>query len=882
MDIKRIQKSPGLRRLLAALLLGVVASAGAATYTVTNANDNGIGSLRQAMADANANAGADLIDFNIAGTPPFTITLATVLPPVLETVSIDATTQPGWSNKPIVVLNGLSLATANGLTLNAGGNTIRGLVIRSFSKFGIEALSAAAGSNTIQGCFIGTDANGTLSMPNLSGGIHIGASSDNLIGGTNLFAGNVISGNTNDGIWIDGSPASARNVIAGNWIGTTWGGTAVLWNSKQGIRISAAQFTVVGGAVPGARNIISGNVESGVAIEGITSTNNRVMGNYVGLNGAGTGAIANGQYGVRFVMGAKFNTVGGTNIGEGNVISGNLKSGVDMNTGSRDNTIQGNLIGTSRFGTNAVPNSELGVAMSGTTNNLVGGTVAGARNIISGNANDGVALVDFGARSNRIEGNFIGVDISGTNKLGNGKAGIWVTNSPFNSIGSAVPGGGNVISGNGAHGISLHSAGAASNLVAGNLIGTDSTGTKGLGNGGLYYGIAMERTPGNIIGGLIPTARNVISSNNTGIYMAGTGASNNVILGNYIGSDITGMNPISNQKDGIVIGNSSMPTEILRNNVIGGSVAGAANVIVSHGSSAFRSGIYAGSTVGTVIQGNLIGVKADGVSPLGNVGHNVELDMVTGTVVGGTNPLAWNVIAHAVDGLRSGIRLRTSGTGNVILGNSIYSNGFMGITFSGTLVTPNDVGLCDADTGPNNKLNYPVIQSAVSDGITTAARGYLDSAAGQTYTLQFYASPRANPTGYGEGKLFLGTGTVTLGGVCSNSFVATMPAGAPAGWVVSATATDSANNTSEFSLAVSVGTPPSVFIQPDLADSSTLSWLVTNGLGSAWQLVESAELSPPVVWIPVTNTPTVASNGTWFTLNLSSTNSTRFFRLRFQ
>lgn len=834
------------------------------------------------MTDANANAGADIIDFNIAGAPPFTIALGTALPPVLETVSIDATTQPGYSNKPMVVLNGASLSSANGLNLNAGGNIIRGLVIRNFPKYGIEALSALAGSNTVQSCFIGTDANGTVSQPNLFGGIHIGASSDNLIGGTNLFSGNVISGNSNDGIWIDGSPTSARNAVIGNWIGTSWGGTAALGNQKQGIRISAAQSTVVGGAVPEARNIISGNLESGVAIEGTASTNNRVMGNYVGLNGTGTAAIANSQYGVRLVTGTRFNTVGGTNIGEGNVISGNLRSGVDMNTGSRDNVVQGNLIGTSKWGTNAIPNAELGVAMSSTTNNLVGGTVAGARNVISGNLSDGVAIIDVGARSNRVEGNFIGVNISGTNKLGNGKSGVWVTNSPFNIIGSAIAGGGNVISGNGTHGVYLQSSGASANTVAGNLIGTDATGTKGIGNGSIYFGISIEKASGNLIGGLIPAARNVVSSNNTGIWIGGTGSSNNLIQGNYIGTDISGMNAIGNQKDGIVIGWTSLPTEIPLNNTVGGAAANAGNVISANGSANFFTGVYFGKTVGTVLQGNLIGVKADGVSPLGNVGHNVELDQVTDTTVGGTNPLAWNVIANVADSQRSGIRIRTSGTGNLILGNSIYSNGFLGISFSGTVVTPNDIGACDADTGPNNKQNYPVIQSAVGDGIATAARGYLDSATNQTYILQFYASPSADSSGYGEGKLFLGSSTVTLSGVCSNSFFASVPASAPAGWVLSATATDSANNTSEFSQARPIGTPPGLSIMPGGMDSTTLSWLVTNGFGSSWQLVESPTLKPPVIWISVTNSPTVASNGTWFTVNLSSTNSTRFFRLRYQ
>lgn len=869
------------RRLGAALLFGLAASAGAATFTVTNANDSGLGTLRQAITDANAAAGSDAIDFNLSGTAPFTINLLSGLPAISETVSLDATTQSGFSNKPVVVLNGAALGgSINGLTLNAGGNLVRGLVIRNFSKFGIEMTAAIAGSNTVQCCFIGTDATGTIAQSNNFGGIHIGASSDNLIGGTNALDGNVISGNNNDGIYIEGQPGSARNRVAGNWIGTTWGGTAALANAQQGIRIVAGQFNTLGGVEPGARNIISGNGQSGVTIEGATSTNNVVYGNYIGLSNTGTNAIANGQYGIRLLTGARFNAVGGTNTGEGNVISGNAKSGLDINTGAQNNSIQGNLIGTSKFGTNAVANGELGITMSGTTNNLVGGTSAGARNVIAGNLADGIAISDVNARSNRIEGNYIGVDVTGTNKLGNGRAGVWVTNAPANIIGSSAAGGGNVIAGNGTHGVYLQSQGASANQVLGNLVGTDANGTKGFGNGAGFYGIVIEKAAGNLIGGTLATARNIVSSNNTGIWISGTGASNNLIQGNYIGTDITGMNPLGNQKDGIVIGLATMP-EFPRNNTVGGTALGAGNVICANGGANFQSGIYAGNAPGTIIQGNLIGVKADGVTPLGNIGHNVELDLATNCVIGGTNSSAWNIIANAVDPLRSGIRVR-NGLGNAILGNSIYSNGLFGICFNGASPTANDIGACDGDTGPNGKQNYPVLQSCVSDGLATRLRGYLDSTSGQTYLLQFYASPAADPSGNGEGKIYLGSSSIALSGACSNSFALTLPSGPPAGWVVSATATDPGNSTSEFSQTIGVSSAPTLSIQPASAGTSSISWLVTNSFGGTWQLVQATNLNAPILWTSVTNTPTVASNGTWFTVALDTTNSTRFFRLLYQ
>jgi hypothetical protein len=863
-------------RLMAAwVLLGALAAPRAATFVVINPNDGGEGSLRWALTNANATPGFDNITFSLSsGPPPYLISLATALPAVIDPVSIDGTTQPGYSNKPVVVLDGLALLGANGLTLSVGGNTVRGLVLQNFPRYGIEATAAAAGTNTIQGCFIGTDATGTMARTNLFGGIHLGLASDNRIGGTNTNDGNVISGNGNDGIWIDGQPTAARNVIVGNWIGTTWGGTASLGNAKQGIRITTGQGNVVGGPSAAERNVISGNGENGVSIEGPSATNNVIQGNYIGLNGSGLGAIPNKQYGLRLLNGARLNQVGGTDPGAGNVISGNLKSGVDLSSGAQNNFIQGNFIGPAGSGTNAIPNGELGVAMSAATNNLIGGTAPGARNVISGNSQSGIYLVGPTTRSNRIEGNYIGVDAAGSNRLGNAFAGVWIANAPLNFIGSSVSGGGNVISGNGFHGIYLQGSGATSNCVYGNFIGTDSTGARAVWSATVYHGVAVDAAPANWIGSDAAGSGNLISGNYVGVFVQGMGSSNCVIQQNLIGPDVSGMFVVGNTREGVV-GESTL------NLKIGGGNTSDGNVISGNGDTInFRSAIYLTNAMATVIQGNKIGVKADGVSALGNKAHNIDLERATNTVIGGQGPAAWNVIANALDPQRSGIRIR-SGFGNLILGNSIYANGRLGITFNGASPTPND-GACDSDLGPNGLQNYPVITNAVSDGSTTAIKGYLMTASGQTCLLQFYATPTVNPSGYWEGKLWLGSASLPMNGTCTNAFAATLSSGVPAGWRITATATDAANNTSEFSPAAAVGSVPVLTIAQPGPQQTMLSWLVTNTSGGSWQLVTSTNLTPPTTWSAVTNAPTVTSNGTWFTVTLTTSDSTRFFRLLYQ
>lgn len=862
-----------LRRFTAAFLLLTAFSLPAATYTVTSTNDSGAGSLRQAILDANANSGSDSITFNLSGSAPFTIKPASILPPISEPVILDATTQTGYSNQPLVSLDGSLLGgnVISGLTLGSSGVVIRGLAIGAFPKYGIEM--GTFGSNVVQGCFIGTDASGTVVRANTSGGIHIGISTGNTIGGINANDGNLISGNGNDGIWIDGSPTSGPHVIAGNTIGLAWGGSVAMPNSKQGIRISSGVSIVVGGVVAGARNIVSGNTESGVAIEGNVATNNLVQGNYIGTDATGMLAIPNGQYGVRLVLGAWANIVGGTNSGAGNVISGNTSSGVDISTGAHDNRIQGNFIGTTKTGTAALGNMQLGVALSAATNNLIGGNSAAARNVISGNSQSGIFLLGSNARSNRIEGNYIGVGATGTSALPNGVSGIWASNAVANVIGGSTAGSGNVISGNSSHGVVLR-MGATGNWVQGNRIGTDASGTTKIGNGG--HGVVLDGAPANLIGGTNAVAGNLISGNVYGIQIFNAGASNNIVQGNRIGTDITGMTGIANSSDGISVGSGGAGTVL--NTLIGGGISGAGNLI------SFNTvvGLYLNNSSGTQIRGNWFGLRADGIGSLGNVRHNIEVDAnVTSTTIGGLAPEDQNKIAFVQSALYDGVRIRDGALGISVLANHFYSNAGLGIDLGVDGVSTND-GCGDADGGANNGQNFPVLTGAVSDGMATSVKGSLESAVGKTYLLQFYASPVTDPSGYGEGQIFLGSANVTLGGVCSNTFNATLPTGAPAGWVVSATASDPANNTSEFSLTTVVGGVPALNILSTNAGLASLSWLVTNAYGGSWQLVQATNLTPPVVWSAVTNSPTVLSNGTLFSLNLPSTNGTRFFRLRYE
>ncbi len=319
------------------------------SFVVNSSNDVSDGacnaahcSLREAITAANASAGADEIRFSI-GSGAVSITPGSGLPDITSPVTLDGTTQPGSGGKPIVELNGAGAGGGTaGITLAAGsgGSAVRGLVINRFLGRGVQIDSD---SNTIAGNYIGTNLAGTGAEPNLSGGFFVVGAS-NIIGGTTAADRNVISGNTNGDVQIGGAGA-ADNVVTGNYIGTTADGmTAIAATSGVGVWVvSGGANTIIGGAAPGARNIISGHGPAGwgVLIDAAAGSGTQVVGNYIGVNAIGTAPIPN-TYGIRT---AQSSTIGGATPGAGNLISGNSADGVQV-SGGTGSTILGNSIYT--------------------------------------------------------------------------------------------------------------------------------------------------------------------------------------------------------------------------------------------------------------------------------------------------------------------------------------------------------------------------------------------------------------------------------------------------------------------------------------------------------------------------------------------------------
>ena len=832
------------------------------TFTVTNMADSGLGSLRLAITDANANPGPDTINFQIIGTAPFTINLLSALPAVTDPVTIDATAQLEWTNSetPVVELNGASAGSSSvGLQLNSAFNTVKGLAINRFLSYGI-VLSGA--SNVIQGNYIGTDTTGTIARGNGSFGIFV-QSSGNQIGGSKLINANVISGGNDTGIYIFNM---SSNVVQGNYIGISATGASALGNNNNGVLINGGSGNLIGGP-GGARNFISGNGTSGVFLNGAAAGQNVIQNNFIGTDSSGGLAVGNANDGIT-VNGAPSNAIignvisgNGTNgvflngggasgcivagnligtdaagilalgnhnagviisaasgnlIGGSNVISGNIADGIFLTGGAGGNLLQGNVIGLSAPGTNALPNGFNGISISGASSNTIGGAVSTARNLISGNAYNGIGILMVTDVLNTVVGNYIGTDVTGTKAVPNTLAGVRVQGCS-NVIGGVTAGSGNVISGNGQEGIWLVgvSGSVIGNLVQGNLIGLDVTGTNGLGNS--YAGIGISSAAGNQIGGIVSAARNVISGNGVlvqtigyvGVFLIGAGTSGNLIQGNYIGTDSTGTLGRGNANEGIYVQDVS-------SNQIGGSVAGAGNLISANNG----RGIWLANASWNVIQGNFIGTKADGTNALGNTWHGIDIDVNSvNNTVGGSAAGAGNRIAFAQT-VYAGVRVRTGAFNNLISGNSIFSNGALGIDLGNNGVNPNvDCESGVAANAANAGQNYPILTNVYS-GTAIQIRGTLNSGTGKTYLLQFFSSPAGDTSGNGEGQVFLGQTHLTLSATCSSNFTVVLPVSVPANWVITATATDPANNTSEFSawvpvVLVPIGGPPYVPLPPN-------------------------------------------------------------------
>jgi titin len=735
-----------------------------AVFTVTNVADSGAGSLRQAILKANATPGSNTIKFTI-GTGLQVIAPTSPLPAITNPVVIDGTTQPGFSGTPLIDLDGLFAGTsANGLVISAGMSTVKGLIVNAFTASGI--VLSGKGGDTVHGNFLGTSANGTLSVPNGDAGVHV------VNVGSNQIIGNLIAGNTGFGVLITGAGAM-KNVLQGNNIGITIGGNAL--PNGYGVFIGpGAKSNTVGGATAAARNVISGNSVHGVVIAGAGTSGNMIQGDYLGVNQAGTAAVANGLDGVVIQDGAT------NNILAGDLLSGNGLFAVLLSgAGTTGNVIKTSLIGTTADGNSGLSNASGILLTDGASTNTITGNVLGANN-------NEIEIGGPATMHNVIQANLLGTNRAGTATLPTVNGVLIFGGASNNLVGGATRALGNLISTANGQGVNLKDVGTSGNLVENDLIGTNPAGNAALGN---LTGIFVSNGPSANVFTL-----NVISGNGLGVGLfAGTTA--NVVTANLIGTNAAGNAALPNN-DGMQIGGIG--------NIVGGTTAAARNVISGN----TRYGVLINGT-SDLVEGNFIGTQKDGVHPLGNGASGV---FVTGgganNTIGGTKAGAGNIIANSgADGVLIGSDPNAgfntpAGTGNAVLHNSIFNNAQLGIDLGAhDGVTQNDAA---GHNGPNNFQNFPVLTQAFVSGGFLVVVGTLSSApTSSTFRLEIYANASADASGHGEGKTFLGATTVFIN-IGTTGFAAILPDPLASGQFISATATDPGNNTSEFSADIQV------------------------------------------------------------------------------
>lgn len=716
--------------------MGLFALQPADPLIVTNTNDSGGGSLRAAIEFANSNPGADTITFNIPGAGPHTITVASLLPTLTDSGTvIDGTTQSGTQCRDLWAGNGHDLRVNvrgggfNGFQLAGTNQTIRGLSLTGFEN-AIIAL-ASSSTATVQCNYLGLLANGSSSA-NSRGVLVRGASA--LIGGLDAGQGNVISANSIVALVTEAG--SANTAIRGNFIGTDPTGMNARANFG-GINnfFGTATWRDI------THNLISGNgnraaimLESDDNIQPSTDTI-RIQRNVIGFNRTLSSRLPNGtdHAAIWFSPGSISNVlIGGVQGTEGNAISAS-RDGIVLQ-GVSNIQVKGNII--ARTGLR-------GIWVGNSSNVTIGGVAATEGNRIGGSGNDAIRLL-ANSTGVSILGNLIQpVTITGAT-YANVDHGIWLENSSNVTIGDGTANGRNVIAGNGSR--AILGTGTVSGLtINGNFIGTDESGNAAVTNGTLGASVSNDAMViinaaitnlsvlNNVIGGYQAALVTVWASNGTGI----------TLRGNNIGVGADGSSPITsaNIEPLIHVGGGSALSDLL----IGGNGAGEGNIV------AFG----------------------------GNAGIQLNLSS-------GSSQIAGNTIR---DNAEDGVRLLNT-TSAAIIANSIFANGGLGIDLGNDGVTPNDAG--DGDAGPNDFLNFPVINSIVPGSGNTLTYDFnLDVPAnGDGYRVDFYKNTSADPTGHGEGEIHLGFVEFNHAGGDLN-FTGTLSANAPIGVAdtISATAT---------------------------------------------------------------------------------------------
>ena len=704
-----------------------------------------------------------------------------------------------------------------------GGTTAADRNVISGNDDGVTLDTGATG-NVVIGNYIGTDATGAIAVGNtLNAGVWIKAGSNNRIGGAGANEGNLIANNAGDGVFLQTGAGTGNSVL----------GNSSYSNSGLGIDLGTNGVTAndAGDGDTGANNLqnfpvlTSANSNaSGTTIVGSLNSNANTTLRIEYFANRPTVADAPNGEGERFLG---FITV--TTDGSGNASVNTTLSNVWVNSGDRISATAtvdlggGNYGSTSEFAAN-VTASSTGIVVVDTTSDAIGGTTSSITNLgANRGADDRISLREaIIAANNTANGGtpdkiVFAIPVTDANHYyyrDNGVAGTFATAvtttladaqiSDFDAdylAGTArswyrISLSGNYLDVTQAV-IIDGSTQAGYSVAAGPVIEINAAGITTAGDEN-----AIALTSGaSTIRGL------VINSAGDNAIEIDVNADNSVIVGNYLGTDVSGTQARGNatlaafgalavKADGVVIGGTTAADR----NVISGNVY-------------YGIEIYS-SASGSSIRGNYIGTRADGSGTLGNGLSGIYLQGgAFNHTIGGTAANQGNLIAsNGGDGVWVGA---TAGAGNAILGNSIHSNTGQGVDLGADGVTANDVG--DADTGANNLQNFPVLTSATATGAQVTFTGTLNSTASTQFRIEFFASTAQDGTGYGEGQRYLGFGYVTTDGSGNATINTTLAVTVTAGEFISATATKSNagftvfTDTSEFGqnvAAIRINTAP--------------------------------------------------------------------------
>jgi len=813
-DRRRAKYSPWVEQVESRLLLAV--------FTVAQSTDDGSGTTQGSLSwaidrvNSDPNPQSDTIDFGFGGTAPFTISLTGALPPLTHPAYIDGQSQPGYSGAPLIQIQGSGNTSGwDGLTLasGSGGSAVTGLCISGFGSG--AGIYIESNGNLIQGDYLGTDATGSTAQTN-EFGILVDNGSQNTIGGTDdtspstgnpiLSNGNLISGNTKSGVWL--TDGSSKNVLEGNFIGTGISGTVSLSNGSGVLIDSGAGANTIGGSNEIGRgqristlvgNVISGNSGDGVTIADQGTSGNVVEGNSIGVGATGVVALGNGN-GVTIKSGATSNVIGGSSPETRNIISGNAQSGVAIDgANTSKNAVAGNYIGTGYSGIFALSNSTGVLISNGAQSNTIGAQAVGGilpgnfSNLISGNKGSGVDI-EGGSMKNTVEGNFIGTDPTGTQSVANaigvqiGTAANQNTIGVGQDVGSADAEEGNVISGNLNEGVLIAGTGRGPldfqngfGKIAGQLaLNSSTTSPSGqliLTDGGYYesasafstsvLGVAQFATnfsfqikPGTdptadgftfTIQGVGPTALGYSGGglgygsdspqgalgigksvaikfdlynnqgegdDSTGLYTDGASPTFPALDLSSSGIDLhsTDIFDVSLNYDGATLTETitdthtgatfSHPYTVNIPAIVGGPYAYVGFTAGTGGLTAVQAidtwtftPLPTGKTSDNVVAGDLIGTDSSGMNPLGNgTGANGTGVLITGGAVNNTVGGSFAGSVNLISGnLASGVDLEGVGTsGNVVEGDHI------GTDLSGTVALPNPTGVLIGGSASQN------------------------------------------------------------------------------------------------------------------------------------------------------------------------------------